>query len=236
MSETHILFLFVISKNVDSYINTLACFYREYQITKIVFIGIKNIPIKTNDSKTEDIIDSIRKRLEEIKQYNELYEEVRKLDYEIKSVNYKTLKKDLIPLFRKNKNNISVDITGCPKRFAIDIMSICLALGVENVYSFELLKPPDISNKNLLLYHNLKRCDFQLIKHPSAEVGLKNLEVFSLKLNKNLYKRIGVLVGITLLSTISYLFVPDNTIWIGLSLGANIAALYSVTESLLRIK
>ncbi|MCI0713678.1 MAG: hypothetical protein L0154_26205 [Chloroflexi bacterium] len=78
--------------------------------------------------------------------------------YGVEHVNYSNLKHDLRRVFQanagKNPQNYIVDFTTITKMPIFDILPICLALEVEQLYVFELRDPPTYDETSL--FHHLR--------------------------------------------------------------------------------
>lgn len=81
-------------------------------------------------------------------------------------MNTQILKTVLVKLQKKQGSlrNCIVDLTGATKVPSIDVFSVCLALGIRSIYTFELAKKPNYGdpnyNPNDFLYDALNKNDY----------------------------------------------------------------------------
>ncbi|HEY9848936.1 MAG TPA: hypothetical protein V6D28_05735 [Leptolyngbyaceae cyanobacterium] len=90
--------------------------------------------------------------------YNQVYKQLRILPLEPEFLSYSNLRQDLQSILKKcgGSRECIVDITAASKVLSIDIFSICLALGVPSVFTFELKKPANKQHPEESLYHSLE--------------------------------------------------------------------------------
>lgn len=162
MPKTLLIFLF--SPNIDTYINVISYTYENMSIESVKLIHIKGIKTGLSDSKASEISNQIWIRLGELSScFSGVYKQVneRLLKRELVPIEYLNLSKELKQLIKGQRNlKCVVDLTSAPKRPSIDIFSVCLALGIESVYTFELIVKYDSKNNDRFLYHALNREDY----------------------------------------------------------------------------
>lgn len=162
------LFLFLFSSQVDPYINAIAYTRREMKIDAVKLIYVKGAKTGLDNEKARSIFIQIWTKIESLKNDAEIYNEINEklLDRQLLPIEYSTLKIDFEKATKKEGSlrNCIVDITGATKVAGIDIFSICLALGLKSIYSFELIKNRDTRasgyNPDDFLYHALKDQDY----------------------------------------------------------------------------
>lgn len=227
MSRT--LLVFVVSPRLDPYANSMAHCIKVHGINRIVLIGVEESPLPpmikdfrvfvneeiwlfikglaegkyVTKSPPQEIpfepADDIYKRLFDVFASSKV----------IKKVNYQELRKEMAKLREEYGSDVIVDITGTPKRLAADILASCLAAGIENVFTFELLvKPSGVDT----LYHNLHHGQYEHVLLPSSAPLISNLSLFAVNQSKI------ELITVALALIASFLFVTAYLIlrrWYG---------------------
>ncbi|MBL8161472.1 MAG: hypothetical protein JNJ61_05750 [Anaerolineae bacterium] len=183
MSKT--LFLFLFSPNPDSYINAICYAYEKLDVKKVKLIHVKGAKTALSDKDAPLVKNRIWSQIEGLskgeyivfpkdltaldrsqKQLNnatriDVYRRIQEdfLDDGVVDIHYDKLKEGLDSVFRKyggtKPKNYVVDLTSGAKAPTIDIFSVCLALGVDQIYIFELADTPDRANPENSLYHAL---------------------------------------------------------------------------------
>lgn len=170
------LLLFLLSPNVDAYINVIAHAYDQLDIREIHFIHIKGTKTALEDSEASTVHSRILTQVEYLSQsrYMDFFRNqtreiesvpaidiYRRINRQIKErgirydVQYHELKEKLEAAIKSSgKENCFVDLTTATKTPAIDIFSICLGLDIK-VYTFELDDAVDRQVPENSLYHNL---------------------------------------------------------------------------------
>jgi hypothetical protein len=153
--------VFIFTKTVDVYVNAIACAFDRLDVGDLRFYYIEGT--KTGQTRAEAVstFNAILARFEDLYRkdtadiYKRLHE--RTLDRALKSLNYDLLNQEFENEVRAmgGPANCVVDLSGVTKCPTIDIFSICLSIGLKNVYVFELADPPDRANPDASLYHRL---------------------------------------------------------------------------------
>lgn len=162
------LFLFLFSPQVDSYINAIAFTYDEMKIEAVRLVYVKGTTTGLSDSKASTLSNQIWNRIESLKNKAKIYEQIneRLLDRQLIPIEYSDLKIRLSQITKRQGSlrNCIVDLTGATKVPSIDVFSVCLALGVKSIYTFELAKKPDYKdpsyNPDNFLYDALSKNDY----------------------------------------------------------------------------
>lgn len=98
-------------------------------------------------------------------------------------------------------NDVIVDLSGAPKRVAIDVLTACLATGISDVMLFELERPPRGVHT---LYHNLKESDYKHVVLPRWEPLIDNIKFFSARQNRGKLRGVVISILAALILTILY--------------------------------
>jgi hypothetical protein len=162
------LFLFLFSPQVDSYINAITFTYDEMKIEAVRLVYVKGTTTELTDSKASTLSNKIWNRIESLKNKAKIYEQIneRLLDRQLIPIEYSDLKSRLSQITKRQGSlrNCIVDLTGATKVPNIDVFSVCLALGIKSIYTFELAKKPDYKdpsyNPDNFLYHALSKNDY----------------------------------------------------------------------------
>lgn len=165
--------------------------------------------------------------------YRRIHE--RLTEHSLVRLDYSNLKDDISQLIKKVGGNKSclLDITAATKSPSIDIFSICLALGVKLVYTFELADRPDSKNLESSLYHSLKidKYSYTCISETLAVRSSR-----SALLRKSPLLWYTAIVALTVMIFSLYLLVstgPQSLAVQGLNLGAAIIGIISPIFALL---
>jgi len=158
MGKTLLVFLF--SDRVDSYINAIAHVYDHMQIDAVRLVYVKGTKTGLTDAQASTVSNQIWGRLEKLAiDKDDIYKRVneRLLDRQLLPLEYMSLKEGLEKIVKKQggNGNCIIDLTGASKAPSIEVFSVCLALGIKSVYTFELSTRPDPSNPESSLYHSL---------------------------------------------------------------------------------
>lgn len=162
------LFIFLFSSQVDSYINAIVYTYDEMRIEAVRLVYVKGTTTELTDSKASTLSNQIWSRIESLKDKAKIYEQIneRLLDRQLIPIEYSDLKKRLSQITKKQGSlrNCIVDLTGATKVPSIDVFSVCLALGIRSIYTFELAKKPNYKdpgyNPDNFLYDVLNKNDY----------------------------------------------------------------------------
>lgn len=114
---------------------------------------------------------------------------------------YQFLKEDIEKLKNIYGPDTIVDVSSALKRIAIDVLTACLAVGMEDVTLFELKKRPSGVDT---LYHNLKETDYEHVVLPNWEPLLGNIKFFSSRLNRRKLQLVVSSILLSLFLTVSY--------------------------------
>lgn len=160
MGKTLLIFLF--SDRVDSYINAIAYTYDNMEVKSVRLIYVKGTRTGLDNSQASNVFNQIWNRIERLSsEKNDIYTHINEylLDRELIQLNYTSLKEGLKEVIKKQggNENCIIDLTGASKSSSIDVFAVCLALGVDSAYTFELLTRPKPLNPEESLYHLLEK-------------------------------------------------------------------------------
>ncbi len=233
MSKT--LYLFLFSPQTDSYVNALSYTYDKMKIESVVLIYVKGTPTGLNDADAIALSNKIWNRIEQISQKASIYKQIndRLIDRQLLAVDYKDLKIRLRQIVKRTKNvrDCIVDITGASKVPSIDVFSVCLAIGIKSVYTFELIKRIKFNHPNFdsdsVLYHQLNEQDYSYTCLTNTE-PVKSSQA-SLLRRSSLFWYIGVSSLLIMLSSAFLLikFGSDNLAIQGLNMAAALVGVIS---------
>lgn len=177
MGKTLLIFLF--SDRVDPYVNAIAYTFDNMQVDTVRLVQIKGTKTGLTETQASAVYNRIWTLIENLsKGYyidsaagqaeQRLLSRTDKLDiyrrinerlteHSLVRLDYTNLKEDLNQLIRREGGSkcCIVDLTAASKSPSIDVFSVCLALGVGAVYTFELADRPNPKNPELSLYHAL---------------------------------------------------------------------------------
>jgi hypothetical protein len=229
------LFIFLFSPQVDPYINAIAYTRREMKIDAVKLVYVKGAKTGLDNEKASTIFNQIWTKIESLKNEAEIYKEINEklLNRELMPIEYSDLKIRFGQVVKKQGSlrNCIVDITGATKVAGIDVFSICLALGLKSIYSFELIKNRDTKasgyNPNNFLYHALKEHDYSYTCL-SETIAVKSSQSSLLRKSALLWYVVTVsslvlIVSLYLLSTLG----SDNAMIQGLNIAAAVVGLIS---------
>lgn len=140
-----ILLLFIQSKTVDVYVNVLTHCVVEEGVQEIYFVG-REEPVGEHFGLLE-FIGQIRGRITQLAEEHSEYIHPRDQMPTAAQVNNRVIRlvfvrpQDAISELKKrfpDLGNLIVDVTGCKKRLASDIMTAYIAGGIEHVCHFQL--------------------------------------------------------------------------------------------------
>jgi hypothetical protein len=211
-----ILFVFVTSPNVGVYINAMAHAVDMDKVDHFVMIDLLEAPIDKPYKFGDFVNGELWKAISELTagSFNgkslvlppdfRIYEKLKECFGAAKDhrqINYQFLRQDLRSLKQTYGENVIVDLSGVPKRIAIDVLASCLAVGLKNVTTFELKKP---LRGVEALYHALSDADYEHVILPNLSPFLEGIESFSARQNrKKLLMVLGAL-GISAILTLLY--------------------------------
>jgi hypothetical protein len=160
------LFLFLFSDRVDTYINAIAYAYDKMDAKAVRFVYVKGTKIGLkDDTQASAVFTEIWNRLQSLASGSgEIYKQLdeRLLDRQLIPIDYPELKSDLGHLIKRQggARNCIIDLTSASKVASIDVFTVCLALGVKSVHTFELDPKPDPRTPEKFLYHALSKGAF----------------------------------------------------------------------------
>lgn len=194
------------SSGVGSYINAMANAVSKYDVDSIALINVIESPsgqqVDFEDFANKvlwdtlcGLVDGIYKEKDrQSSAYREVavpeaknceaYKKLKQVfgsSHYLHTVNYKFFRNDIGKLKDIYGDDAIVDISGAPKRVAIDALTACLGVGLSNVMLFELEKPARGIDT---LYHNLKEADYEHVVLPNWEPLIGNIEFFSARQNR----------------------------------------------------
>jgi hypothetical protein len=157
------LFLFLFSDRVDTYINAIAHTYEDMDVKAVRFVYVKGTKIGLkDDTQASAVFTEIWSRLQNLALGSgEIYKKLneRLLDRQLIPIDYPELKSDLSQFIKRQggARNCIIDLTSASKVASIDVFTVCLALGIKSVYTFELDPKPDPKTPDKFLYHALSK-------------------------------------------------------------------------------
>ena len=176
---------------------------------------------------------------QELKQKNNLdiYKRIneRLTEQSLVRLDYSELKEGLSQIIKNvgGSKFCLLDLTSATKVPSIDIFSVCLALGVKSVYTFELVDRPDPKNPEASLYHSLNENNFSYTCI-SDTTAVKSSRSALLRKSPLLWY-VGIVALIVMLISL-YLLVtagPQSLAVQGLNLGAAIIGIVTPVFALL---
>jgi hypothetical protein len=223
------LLVFVGSPAVGPYINAMANAVSKYDVDHIALINLVESPSREQVNFTDfaniDLWDTLCGLVEGVYKWKdregkshsvpvpdaknyEAYKNLRNVfgsAHLLDKVRYKFLREDIERLRDIYGIDSIVDLTGAPKRVAIDILTACLAVGMSRVMIFELNRLFD--NHVKALYHNLDESDYTHVLLPDSEQLMGNIEFFSARRNRSKsWRSVGSILAAILL-VVGYQFV-----------------------------
>ncbi|WP_414548917.1 hypothetical protein [Anabaena sp. CCY 0017] len=159
------LFLFLFSDRVDTYINAIAYSYDNLEIESVRLVHVKGTKTGLTDTQAISVFNQIWNRLEKLaSSTTEIYKRIneRLLDRQLIPITYSNLKNSLEQSIKKQggSRNCVIDITSASKVPSIDVFTVCLALGIKSIYTFELIIKYDSKNPDKFLYHAMCENDY----------------------------------------------------------------------------
>jgi hypothetical protein len=162
-----ILLLFIQSKTVDVYVNVLTHCVREENVREVYFVGRKELVGK--EFELLEFIGQIKNRVVELAEEYPEYVPVRELMPNPAQIEDRIIRlvfvrpQEAIPRLKKRFSDLTgliVDVTGCDKRLASDVMTSYVASGINHVCHFGLSDKVFSSEWRKMgrskLYHDLK--------------------------------------------------------------------------------
>jgi len=185
MSNNLLLFLF--SKNVDSYVNTISYAFHKLSVKNIILAVVKEEKTALSYSEASEVNNRIWNQIENLSKGQYVYSAARnkeglpeiptpqrpidlpssittyrpiheQMNHEILRLDtYRDLMDTLKNLIKggNGKETCLIDLTTAPKVPSVTIFSLCIALGIQAVYTFELVDPPDPKEPEKSLIHAL---------------------------------------------------------------------------------
>lgn len=226
------LFTFLFSERVDPYINAITYTYDNMQVESVRLVYVKGARTGLTDTQASAVSNQIWNRLESLAAGDsEIYKRIneRLLDRQLVPIGYSKLKQSLGQLIKKHggPRNCIVDLTGASKAPSIDVFSVCLALGIRSVYTFELVTRPNPNDPDSSLYHSLSKEEYSytcLSKTEPVEASQS-----ALLRKSSLLWYVGA-ISLVVMVTSLYLLVtigPTNMAVQGLNLAAAVVGLVS---------
>lgn len=226
-----ILLIFLFSPNVDTYINSISYAYENIGIEAVKLIHVKGTETGITDSEASSLSSNIWSKIRDLSlNFSGVYKQINEklLNRELISVDYSNLKQELRQITKVQRNiKYIVDLTSAPKRPSIDIFAVCLALGINSIYTFELKLKYDSSNPEKFLYHALDQKDYSYTC--LSETGPVKNSQSSLLRKAYLLWYVGVIsLVIMLISLIVFVTIgPESHFIQGVNLTAAIVGLIS---------
>lgn len=181
------LLVFLLSTRIDTYVNVITHAYEEMKINDITFIHIQGLKNSLTEDEAGVINSCIWQSIKNLSNgeyldfseiiknkstlptakslntstkidiYRRIHENL--LSRNFRHIKYEGLKIELENIIKQSggATKCAVDITTASKVLSIDIFSICLSLGIELVYTFELSDPPNQNQPEQSLYHELTK-------------------------------------------------------------------------------
>ncbi|ASC70461.1 uncharacterized protein XM38_014000 [Halomicronema hongdechloris C2206] len=229
MLKTLLVFLF--SPNVDSYINAISYAYENMGIEAIKLIHIKGTETGITDSEASNISSKIWGRLGDLSsRFSGVYKQINEqlLKRELIPIEYSNLKRELYQVIKSQKNTKwIVDLTTAPKRPSIDVFAVCLALGIESVYTFELKPKYDPNRSDDFLYHVLNETDYSYTCLSKTD-PVRNSQSSLLRKSYLLWYVGAISLVVMLISLIVFITIgPESSFIQGLNLTAAVVGLIS---------
>lgn len=203
------LLIFVGTPGVGSYINAMANAVSKYDVERIILVNVIESPagqlIDFGHFANDILRDTVRglvdgvyreekrdgtgyvetpvpeaKECEAYKKLKDVLDNRHSLD----KVNYPFLTHDIERLKNEHGPDPIFDLSGAPKRVAIDILTACLAVGISDVMIFELENHMVKKSLSEKLFHNLKEADYKHVVLPRWEPLINNIKFFSIRQNR----------------------------------------------------
>lgn len=187
INEPIALYIFVTSDTPDLYINIIGYCIEHYKVIKVVFLGI--VEDRGQRERVKNSLITIKERVIqqlsliqqgqylyrdqktsqwqqkplEIESYNKLrYTKIAEQDIDTHVIIYETLDDELSGFLKLNR--CIFDTSGVLKTFLIDVYTLLLTKGIEDIYVFELRLPRRTYDEQELI-HNLSfdRRDYEYV-------------------------------------------------------------------------
>lgn len=223
------LLIFVGTPGVGSYINAMSNAVNKYDVERIALVNVIESPsgqlIDFEHFANETLRDTLRGLVEgiyrEAKREGTGYQETqipeakeceayKKLkhvfgnSHSLEKVSYPFLTHDIEKLKDTYGPDPIIDLSGAPKRVAIDILTACLAAGISDVMIFELENHMLAKSSQAKLYHNLKEEDYKHVVLPRWEPLISNIKFFSARQNRKQFRAVIVSILASLVLIIGY--------------------------------
>jgi len=223
------LLIFVGTPGVGSYINAMANAVSKYDVERIALVNVIESPsgqlIDFEHFANEILRDTLRGLVEgvyrEAKRDGTGYQETlvpeakeceayKKLkhvfsnSHSLEKVSYPFLTHDIEKLKDIYGPDPIIDLSGTPKRVAIDILTACLAAGISDVMIFELENHVLTRSPQAKLYHNLKEGDYKHVVLPRWEPLINNIKFFSARQNRKQLRAVIISILASLILIIGY--------------------------------
>ena len=245
------LFLFVTSRRPDAYCNAITYCVEKMEVNRVVCVNIKEM-LSTTDEEGLNEVDP-HEISAEIKQfmrylyngkyashranelilsdleysgyevYQQCFEKV--TDWTVLTIEYKNLRAVINDFIRRNHNCI-FDVTSLKKHLMVDILACCIAMRLNNVYSFDLKIPPDFEHPEIMLYHSLGKDEFSYTNLLASKPVRESLR---LVLAMTGATKIAISLTVILIVSLSVLlFFSHRTPLLLLSIASSIASITSL--------
>lgn len=141
------LVIFIQSPNIDPYVNVLTHCIRHQEVNEIFFACVQKVPAEKIDSV--EFIEKIGNRVKELASEYPVYQSIadffpqsKEIESRIIWVSFLEPHSSISELKSRTGNgSLLVDITGCSKRLATDVVTSFLANNIPHVAHFELSNP-----------------------------------------------------------------------------------------------
>lgn len=210
------MLVFITSPNDGVYVNAMAHSVDLDKVDHFVMIDLVEAPIERTfkfddfvNGKLWEVISELAKgsfggHELQFPSESKIYERLKEIfgkARDHRQINYRFLQQDLQQLRQEYGDGVIVDLSGVPKRIAIDVLASCLAVGLKNVTTFELKKPVRGAEA---LYHVLHEADYEHVRLPDLGPFLEGIESFSA--SKNRLKLISVLGALIISMVLAFLY------------------------------
>lgn len=228
-----ILLIFIHGNNIGTYINVLTHCILNENIGDIFFVG--NQVLKDEKSDLIDFIEEIRKEVKKLLQDYDIYREVEKrFPSELQISQEERILR--VPFFSPEKliptiqsrfpklDDVIIDISGCNKRLASDIVTSYMTSKLVHVCHFELDKKVykdewRVENRSKM-YHDLKLKSYSYYEYDDLSAPGTTFESIKKSRSQGYWMRFLVFVSIVLAASVAYLVVSQQ------DLAATISAIF----------
>ncbi len=240
------LFLFVTSRRPDAYCNAITYCVEKMEVDRVVCVNIKEMPSTMNEADPHQISDEIKQFIRYLfngkyasyKAHELILSDLEKSGYEVYqrcfekvtewtvlTIEYKNLRTAIKNFIRRNPGCI-FDVTSLKKHLMADILACCIAMGMKNVYSFDLKIPLDFEHSESMLYHSLGKDDFLYTNLLDSEPVRESLK---LVLAMTGATKIAISLTVILIVSLSVLlFFSNKTPLLLLSIASSTASITSL--------